>query len=569
MLAQRKVDGLVSAGNTGAMVAGGMLGKRFLKNVHRPGIATMMPTLTGTSIMIDVGANINPKAEQLYQYGVMGSIFARHILQKPRPTIGLMNIGSEEAKGHDLAKDTHTLFNASPLREQFIGNIEGRDVNRGTADVIVTDGFVGNVVLKTSEGVFEFAVKKVIQEVLDALTVEREKAEKALHELMSRYDYSAYGGAPLLGIDGICIICHGSSRERAIKNALAVCRPLRPGPAQRTDRPGTRKQPRPVCDHSGVGPICNRPRPRPVTNRSYVGSLIMARIAFLFPGQGAQYVGMGKTLCESLPAGRRLFEEASAILGYDLLAVCVNGPAERLDATAVSQPAIFVASLAALEGLRQANPEIVEQVTATAGLSLGEYSALVFAGALDFAEGLRVVQQRGQAMQAAADARPGGMVSIIGLERPEVEELVSKASQQGLLRIANLLCPGNIVVSGEKPACAAVEKLIAEGRAKTVRLAVAGAFHTSLMQPADQKLAQALSGVTLRSPRVPVYSNVDARPHTDPGRSVNCWCGRWSSRSCGSRRSADCSRPAASASTRSAPAGCWPGCSSACSARSI
>jgi glycerol-3-phosphate acyltransferase PlsX len=223
LLAHRKVDGVVSAGNTGAMVAGGLLLKRFLKNVRRPGIATMMPTLRGPCVMIDVGANVNPKAEHLYQYGVMGSIFARHILQKAKATIGLMNIGSEEAKGHDLAKETLALFNASPLREQFVGNVEGRDINRGEVDVIVCDGFVGNVVLKNSEGVFEFAVKMVAQEVLSALTVEREKAEKALHDLMMRYDYSAYGGAPLLGIDGICIICHGSSRERAIKNALAVC----------------------------------------------------------------------------------------------------------------------------------------------------------------------------------------------------------------------------------------------------------------------------------------------------------------------------------------------------------
>src|SRR5262249_37076091 len=150
-------------------------------------------------------------------------------------------------------------------------------------------------------------------------------------------------------------------------------------------------------------------------------------------------------LCESLPAARRLFEEASAILGYDLLALCVNGPAERLDSTVISQPALFVASLAALEGLQSSNPEILPEVVATAGLSLGEYTALVFAGALDFADGLLVVQQRGQAMQASSDARPGSMVSILGLEQPGVEELVQKASQQGLLQIANLLCPGNIV----------------------------------------------------------------------------------------------------------------------------
>jgi phosphate acyltransferase len=222
MLAQRKVEGIVSAGNTGAMVAGGLLLKRFLKNVRRPGIATIMPTLKGPCVMIDVGANINPKAEHLYQYGVMGSIFARHILQRPKPSIGLMNVGSEEAKGHDLVKETLALFTSSPLREQFVGNVEGRDINRGAVDVVVCDGFVGNVVLKNSEGVFEFTVKMVLQELLSTLTVERDKAEQAIHAVLHRYDYSAYGGAPLLGIDGICIICHGSSGDRAIKNALGI-----------------------------------------------------------------------------------------------------------------------------------------------------------------------------------------------------------------------------------------------------------------------------------------------------------------------------------------------------------
>ena len=152
----------------------------------------------------------------------MGSIFARHILRRERPTIGLLNIGSEEQKGHDLAKETHTLFNNSHLREQFIGNIEGRDINRGTCDVVVTDGFVGNIVLKVCEGVFDFAMKMAAQEVLGTLDAERPRGQQALQALVERYDYSSQGGAPLLGIDGICIICHGSSGDQAIKNALAV-----------------------------------------------------------------------------------------------------------------------------------------------------------------------------------------------------------------------------------------------------------------------------------------------------------------------------------------------------------
>ena len=153
----------------------------------------------------------------------MGSIFAQHILQREQPTIGLMNVGSEEAKGHDLAKETHALFNASPLRDQFIGNVEGRDIHRGACDVVVTDGFVGNVVLKVCEGVFEFVMKMVGQGTARARsTSSGTRPSRPCRTWSTRYDYSAHGGAPLLGIDGICIICHGSSGERAIKNALGV-----------------------------------------------------------------------------------------------------------------------------------------------------------------------------------------------------------------------------------------------------------------------------------------------------------------------------------------------------------
>jgi [acyl-carrier-protein] S-malonyltransferase len=244
----------------------------------------------------------------------------------------------------------------------------------------------------------------------------------------------------------------------------------------------------------------------------------MPRTAFLFPGQGAQTVGMAAALCQSLPAANDLFARASSVLGYDLLAVCEHGPAERLNATDVSQPAIFVASLAALEQLTATEPDAAVPVFATAGLSLGEYTALAFAGALSFEDGVKLVQARGRAMQDAAEATPSGMTSVLGMEIPDVEALVAEARGGDVLEIANLLCPGNTVVSGSMAAIERFEQLcVQKGGIRTVRLAVAGAFHTKLMKPADEKLAQALAGVTLSVPKVPVWSNVDARPHTDPG----------------------------------------------------
>src|SRR5215213_2929393 len=195
LLVGKKVDAIVSAGNTGAMVAGGLLSRRFLKGVKRPGIATVMPTAKGPCAIIDVGANVHPRATHLYQYGVMGAIFARHILGKENPTVGLMNVGEEEGKGHDLAVEAYALLKAG-LKERFVGNVEGRDIHRGAADVIVTEGFVGNVVLKLSEGVFDFLMKTVAKEIVGPLPNDQGLAMKALQAVIARYDYSTFGGAP-------------------------------------------------------------------------------------------------------------------------------------------------------------------------------------------------------------------------------------------------------------------------------------------------------------------------------------------------------------------------------------
>ena len=219
-------------------------------------------------------------------------------------------------------------------------------------------------------------------------------------------------------------------------------------------------------------------------------------------------VGMGRRLAESLPAVRRLYDRAGEVLGYDLAKLCFEGPAEQLDSTVFSQPALFVTSLAALESLRADSPDVVLSCEASAGLSLGEYTAMVFAGVMDFDDGLMLVQNRGAAMQEAADATPSGMVSILGLELVEVQKLCEKARNGEILEIANLLCPGNIVISGTNDACErAAEMAQPFGAMKAVPLAVAGAFHTKIMQPAVQRLEQALSVVPMHKPRIPVISN--------------------------------------------------------------
>ena len=243
----------------------------------------------------------------------------------------------------------------------------------------------------------------------------------------------------------------------------------------------------------------------------------MSKIAFLFPGQGAQFVGMGRALYDEIPAARALFDRAAAVLGFDLKQVCFDGPAEALESTDVSQPAIYVSSLAALEGLKETDPDLVGACAGAAGLSLGEYTALTFAGSIDFEAGLKIVRRRGEAMQTAATAAPSGMTSIIGLDEAQVDELCARVEPQGRLWKANLLGPGNIVVSGDLQALAAVEPIASElGAGRVIPLKVAGAFHCPLMKPADDQLAEVLAAAAIHPPRLPVYSNVDTEIHTDP-----------------------------------------------------
>ena len=239
--------------------------------------------------------------------------------------------------------------------------------------------------------------------------------------------------------------------------------------------------------------------------------------AVLFPGQGAQSVGMVGDWVAEHPAAARLFARGSEILGYDLLELCRTGPAERLNTTAVSQPAILVTSLAALEVQRARDPVPLDAATMTAGLSLGEYTALVFAGAIGFDDAVRLVDVRGRAMQECAEQRPGTMLAVLGFDRDKLVALCDDCRGGDVLEVANVLCPGNIVASGSKDACGRLEAAaMAAGAMKCVPLEVAGAFHTALMQPAVERLTAALAAAEFRPPRIPVVSNVDAKPHTDP-----------------------------------------------------
>jgi [acyl-carrier-protein] S-malonyltransferase len=234
--------------------------------------------------------------------------------------------------------------------------------------------------------------------------------------------------------------------------------------------------------------------------------------AFLFPGQGAQFVGMGRDIAEGYPEAAAVFEKANVVIGYDLRRACFEGPAETLDRTAVCQPAIFTVSAAILEVMR-AGPASVEMVPAVmAGLSMGEYTALYAAGLVSFEEGLKLVRRRGEAMQAASEMSEGGMVCVIGLDQEKVKELCREAGEGELLLGVNFNCPGQIVVSGTKSACARAEKLAEKyGAVKAVPLAVAGAFHTELMKSAAEELGRALADAYIGEPRdINIIANVSA-----------------------------------------------------------
>lgn len=225
LVAKGEADVAISAGNTGACVAAAQLRMRLLPGVSRPGIAIILPTFYGPVVLCDVGANPEPKPKHMQQYGLMASAYSKAICGIENPRVGLLSIGEEDSKGNSMTKEARKLMRDEPLLN-FVGNVEGKDIFKGVVDVVVCDGFVGNIVLKFTEGLSEGIFQTIVAEVQEFDPSLMQSLKPVMKKIYAKHDWQEYGGAPLLGVGGYCLICHGRSEARAIKNAIRVGKQL-------------------------------------------------------------------------------------------------------------------------------------------------------------------------------------------------------------------------------------------------------------------------------------------------------------------------------------------------------
>ncbi len=420
----------------------------------------------------------------------MGNVYTRAVLHTPNPRVGLMSMGEEETKGTDLTKEVHEVLKASILN--FVGNVEGHDIFSGKVDVVVMDGFTGNVALKASES---------LAAVPDAASSRRSCCATPVRKLGALLSRGAFrGGAPAHR-------CRGVRRRPAARGEGLLrdrSRPVERGRGQARD-PG---RGRVLLERREREDRVRAARARlpagPCRARGGAG----VSVAFVFPGQGSQKVGMGRALAEAFVESRAVFEEADQALGFALSKLCFEGPEGDLQLTTNTQPAILTASVAAWRALasRGVRPDWA------AGHSLGEYSALVAADALSLKDAVATVRRRGAYMQEAVPVGEGAMAAILGLDLAAIEAACREAAAGEVVSPANVNSPGQVVIAGHAGAVdRAIEACKAAGAKRAIRLPVSAPFHCALMRPAQERLARDLARLAFRDPAFPLVDNVDAR----------------------------------------------------------
>jgi [acyl-carrier-protein] S-malonyltransferase len=477
----------------------------MLSGVDRPALAAAIPTRRRPhradeaaappvpAILLDVGASVECRPHHLLQFAVMGRLYARVAFDIESPRVGLLSIGEEASKGNELTREAHRLLKASSL--SFIGNVEARDVYSGAADVIVCDGFTGNVALKTSEGLVE-VMEEFLGEALSSTVTTRVGSlltRRALRHFRRRRSTTRIAAARRSSAWRARRSSGTADRARkAVRNAVAMAYRFAAQRYIERVEAGHRRR-------RGVATV----------------------IAFIFPGQGSQKAGMGRALAEAYPICRHTFEEADAALGEPLSTTIFEGPDDKLTLTENAQPAILTVSTAAFRLLesRGVRPAFV------AGHSLGEYSANVAAGTFALADAVALVRRRGQYMQEAVPVGEGAMAAILGLDADKVAEACRAAAAESgqCVTPANLNGGGQVAIAGARDAVAlASEKAKALGARRAIPLPVSAPFHCALMKPAEDRLAPELRALasSAHDPRIPIVANVDAQPKRDRAAAI-------------------------------------------------